>query len=142
MIVLEKENILLNQSYENAQAAIEAAGKLLLKNGYVDKGYIQSMQERQKNLSVYIGNFTALPHGKDDEFIKKDGIVLLQVPDGVDFGHENKRQLATIIFAVALKGEAQLTNLQELAFFCSDIEKVMALADAQSVEEVQEILQE
>ncbi|WP_366535194.1 PTS sugar transporter subunit IIA, partial [Streptococcus pneumoniae] len=33
--------------------------------GYVNEDYIEAMIERDKELSVYMGNFIAIPHGTD-----------------------------------------------------------------------------
>ncbi|SFL73365.1 Phosphoenolpyruvate-dependent sugar phosphotransferase system, EIIA 2 [Enterococcus mundtii] len=67
---------------------------------------------------------------------------MFQVPDGVDFGIDEEKKVATILFAVIMRENQQLTSLQELAFFCSDVDQVMALSDAQTVEEIQQILKQ
>lgn len=70
-----------------------------------------------KKVSVYIGNFVALPHAEgQDEQVLKEGICFIQVPDGVNFGTEADRKIATLLFVVALKSQRQLSMLQELAF--------------------------
>lgn len=38
------------------------------------------------------------------------------MPDGVNFGTEADRKIATLLFVVALKSQRQLSMLQELAF--------------------------
>lgn len=124
-------DIFLNQSFRSATEAIAYAGEQLVQRGYVTSNYIEAMQQRHRQVSVYIGNFVALPHADDQEGnILKEGIVIIQVPDGVDFGTKDKRQLATIIVAVSLKKWTQLTVLQELALFFSEIENVRKMSDA------------
>ena len=124
-------DIFLNQSFRSATEAIAYAGEQLVQRGYVTSNYIEAMQQRHRQVSVYIGNFVALPHADDQEGnILKEGIVIIQVPDGVDFGTKDKRQLATIILAVSLKKWTQLTVLQELALFFSEIENVRKMSDA------------
>ena len=114
----------------------------MTQQGGIKAAYIQSMIERQEKSSVYIGNFVALPHGTDkDEEVIEEGIYLVQVPDGVDFGTKEEPKIATLLFVVALKREHQLAVLQDLAFFCSDIDQVMALSDAETIEEVQMIFE-
>ena len=58
--------------------------------GYVEESYIPAMLEREKIVTTYIGMGLAIPHGTTHEsgIIKKTGIVLLQYPEGVDFGDE------------------------------------------------------
>ncbi|NGV92665.1 PTS sugar transporter subunit IIA, partial [Staphylococcus aureus] len=105
--------------------ALTEIGQWMTQQGGIKPAYIQSMIERQEKASVYIGNFVALPHGTDkDEEVVEEGIYLVQVPDGVDFGTKEEPKIATLLFVVALKKEHQLAVLQDLAFFCSDIDQV------------------
>lgn len=142
MITIKEEHILLDQTYGSAEAAIIAAGEFLVAQGLAAPPYIQSMLARHRKVSVYVGNFVALPHGDSEgqPYINEEGICLIQVPDGVNFGNEAEPQIATVLFVVALK-ERQLEALQDIAFFCSDIENVMALSDAKDLQEIQDILQ-
>ncbi|WP_447299688.1 PTS sugar transporter subunit IIA [Enterococcus faecium] len=142
MIQLPAEKILLDQSYQNWKEALTEIGQWMTQQGGIKPAYIQSMIERQEKASVYIGNFVALPHGTDkDEEVVEEGIYLVQVPDGVDFGTKEEPKIATLLFVVALKKEHQLAVLKDLAFFCSDIDQVMALSDAETIEEVQMIFE-
>ncbi|MEY8445153.1 PTS sugar transporter subunit IIA [Enterococcus ratti] len=141
MLVIEKENIWLNQSFKNWEAALNTVGLFLLERGCIREPYIQAMIDRQQLMSVYIGNFVALPHAKaGDEFILKEGVFLIQVPDGVNFGTVDEPKIATLLFIVVMKKQQQLTVLQELSFLCADIDQVMALSDAQTIEEVEELI--
>ena len=142
MITIKDQHILLNQTYRTAEEAIVAAGEFLVAQGMVSPPYIKSMLARQRKVSVYVGNFVALPHGDSEgqPYIEEEGICLIQVPDGVDFGSGQEPQIATVLFVVALK-EKQLEALQDIAFFCSDIENVMALSDAKDLQAIQKILE-
>ena len=142
MIQLPAEKILRDQSYQNWKEALTEIGQWMTQQGGIKAAYIQSMIERQEKSSVYIGNFVALPHGTDkDEEVIEEGIYLVQVPDGVDFGTKEEPKIATLLFVVALKREHQLAVLQDLAFFCSYLDQVMALSDAETIEEVQMIFE-
>lgn len=59
------------------------------------------------------------------------------MPDGVNFGTEADRKIATLLFVVALKSQRQLSMLQELAFFCSDLENIQRLSDCRTIDEAQ-----
>lgn len=141
MVTIPKQHILLNQSYASADDAIIAAGEFMVKRSLILPPYIDSMRQRQRNFGVYIGNFVALPHGGDESqrWIKKEGICLIQMPDGVNFGTEEEPKIATLLFATAFI-EQQLTILQELSIFCSDLQNVVHLSDAASITEVQKLL--
>ena len=71
-----KENmVLLDQAPATKKEAIRLAGELLVKEGCVDERYIDSMIKRNEDVSTYMGNFIAIPHGTDEgkRFIKKTG---------------------------------------------------------------------
>lgn len=62
---LEKHLIKLNKQFSNKEEAICYCGQVLYEGGYVNEDYIEAMIERDKELSVYMGNFIAIPHGTD-----------------------------------------------------------------------------
>lgn len=138
---LKKQMISLDKYFPTAEEAIRFSGQKLVEQGKVTNDYIEAMVKRQKEVSVYIGNFVGLPHAENtSDFILKEGWHITQIPDGVNLGTETQPQIATILFTVALHPSSQLTMLQELAFFCADIDLVMSLSDATSEEEIIRIL--
>ena len=48
------------------------------------------MVDRENMVSTYMGMGVAIPHGTSNakETVKKSGIVVMQYPEGVDFGDE------------------------------------------------------
>lgn len=142
MSILNETNILLNQTVENKDEAIRAAGKLLVQGGYVEESYINSMLEREQTVSTYMGNFIAIPHGTDASkgTIKKSGISVVQIPNGVNFGKPDEEKLVTVVFGIAGIGDEHLDILSQIAVYCSEIENVVKLADAKSENEVVQLL--
>lgn len=141
---LQPEMILLNQSFADKEEAIRACGRLLLENGCVDEAYIEAMIERNQLVSTYMGNFIAIPHGTDEakRFVKKSGISIVQAPNGVQFGNDDTEDVAMVLFGIAGVENEHLDLLQKIAIFCSDVENVVKLADAQTKEEIIGYLQE
>lgn len=118
MIQLPAEKILLDQSYQNWKEALTEIGQWMTQQGGIKAAYIQSMIERQEKSSVYIGNFVALPHGTDkDEEVIEEGIYLVQVPDGVDFGTKEEPKIATLLFVVALKKRTSVSCAPRFSLF-------------------------
>jgi len=142
---LDEKMIRINQSVKTKEDAIRMAGQLLVDNGNVDAPYIDSMLARNRDVSVYMGNFIAIPHGTEDgkQYIKKTGISVVQLPWGVDFADDPAdEKLVTVVFGIAgLNGE-HLQLLSQIALFCSDIHNVEKLADAQSAAEIIDLLKE
>lgn len=63
----------LNRSFKTKEEAIRYCGQMLVEAGCVDEEYIDAMVDRDKMLSVYMGNFIAIPHGTDEakKYVKK-----------------------------------------------------------------------
>lgn len=142
---LEKGMIRLNQHVATKEEAIRLAGKLLVDSGDVEPEYVESMIARNDDVSTYMGNFIAIPHGTEDgkKFIKKTGISVVQIPMGVDFSEDSQNEnVVTVVFGIAgLNGE-HLNLLSQIALFCSDVNNVVKLADAQSEQEIINLLKE
>ncbi|MFD1485055.1 PTS sugar transporter subunit IIA [Lacticaseibacillus baoqingensis] len=145
MKALDVKTIALGQKAKTKEEAIRQVGQLLVDNGNVEPEYIDSMIARNRDVSVYMGNFIAIPHGQEDgmKYIKKTGIAIAQYPWGVDFSDDPAEEnLVTVVFGIAgLNGE-HLQLLSQIALYCSDVENVQKLADAQSAQEVINLLKE
>ena len=91
-----------------------------------------------------MGNFIAIPHGTDEgkKHIKKTGISVVQIPMGVDFSNpdDDTEQLVTVVFGIAGLNNEHLNILSQIAIFCSDVSNVAKLADAQSSQEIIDLL--
>lgn len=138
----QKELIKLNQSFANKEEAIRFCGNLLVEGGYVEPAYVDAMIQRDKELSVYMGNFIAIPHGTDaaKKNVLKSGITVVQVPDGVNFGTEENPQVATVLFGIAGIGDEHLQIIQNISIFCADVDNVVKLADAQTSDDIVKLL--
>lgn len=116
--ILVPEGIILNQKSVTKEEAITAAGQLLTDLGYVDKEYIPLMLEREKIVTTYIGMGLAIPHGTthDEDIIHKTGIVLIQYPEGIDFGDEK----AQLVIGIAGKGGEHMEILSKICTALED----------------------
>ena len=139
MEVLTENNIILNANFDNKDEAIIKAGEVLINNGYVDKLYINSMLERDRDVSVYIGNNVAIPHGMPDSepYIFKSGISVIQIPDGVSFGDE----VAFVVIGIAGKNNTHMEILEKIALVCMEEENVERIRMAKSKQEILNIFE-
>lgn len=135
--VLVKAGVKLNLNPVSKEEAIGAAGALLAELGYVDKSYIDAMQEREKLVTTYMGMGVAIPHGTSQakDTVKKTGIVLMQYPEGVDFGDEK----AQLIFGIAGIGDEHLDLLSKI---CGMLEDEDVLETLKSTNDVDWILEQ
>lgn len=137
-MVMVKEGIKLGQKSVTKEEAIAAAGNLLYELGYVEKDYIEAMQERERTVSTYLGMGVAIPHGTGDakNKVKKTGIVLVQYPDGVDFGDEK----AQLVFGIAGIGNEHLELLGKITQVIDDQENLSKLKTAGNIQDVLDML--
>ncbi len=136
--VIIADGIKLNQKPVTKEEAIQAAGELLEKLGYVDHTYVDAMQEREKLVSTYMGMGVAIPHGTSQAkgTVKKTGIVFFQYPEGVDFGTEK----AQLVFGIAGIGDEHLELLGKLCTLLEDEARLETLKTTDDVEWVLEQL--
>ena len=130
--ILVKDGVQLNLAPVSKEQAIQAAGELLAKLGYVDKTYVDAMQEREKLVSTYMGMGVAIPHGTSQakDTVKKTGIVLMQYPEGVDFGDEK----AQLVFGIAGIGDEHLDLLSNICEMLEDEEILEKLKTTNNIE--------
>ncbi|KIH70543.1 PTS mannitol transporter subunit IIA [Salinicoccus roseus] len=134
IIMLKKENILMDQTAGSKEEAIEMAGRLLVQQGAVEEAYIDSMLEREKVVSTFMGNGLAIPHGTDEgkTSVIESGLSLVQVPGGVDFdGNEAK-----VVLGIAGKDNEHLDILQKIAVLFSEEENAEQVINASSADEI------
>lgn len=135
--VIVADGIRLGQKPVTKEEAIQAAGELLVKLGYVDESYVEAMQERERLVSTYMGMGVAIPHGTTQAkgTVKKTGIVFLQYPEGVDFGVEK----AQLVFGIAGIGDEHLDLLGKL---CTLLEDPALLETLKTTDDVDWVLEQ
>ncbi|MBR4642003.1 MAG: PTS mannitol transporter subunit IICBA [Selenomonadaceae bacterium] len=133
--VLLKENVKVGLKSVSKEEAIKAAGELLFKSGYVEKEYIEGMLARERDISTYIGQGIAIPHGENavKKHVIKTGLVVMQYPQGVKFSDENT---AHLIVGIAGKGDDHLAIIANLATITmeyseADLQKAYTTKDPQ-----------
>lgn len=119
----------------SAEEAIKMAGQILVDAGYVEKGYIDGMLRREKEVSTYIGKGVAIPHGDSaaKAQIKSTGLSVLQFPDGVKFGDNT----AYVVIGIAGIGNEHLSILANIATMLDKNENATdILRKAKSAQEI------
>jgi len=136
--ILVRDGVKLNQRPVSKEEAIQATGELLAGLGYVDRSYVNAMQEREKLVSTYMGMGVAIPHGTSEakESVKKTGIVLIQYPEGVSFGDEK----AQLVFGIAGIGDEHLDLLSKICEMLEDEEVLETLKTTEDVDWILERL--
>ncbi|MFD2829194.1 PTS sugar transporter subunit IIA [Corticicoccus populi] len=137
--MIKKENIKLNEKASTKEEAVKLAGQILVDQGAVEPAYVDSMLDREKVVSTFMGNGLAIPHGTDEgkTSVISSGLSLVQLPDGVDFdGNEAK-----IVLGIAGKGDEHLELLQKIAIIFSEEENAEKVINASSADEIIELFE-
>jgi multiphosphoryl transfer protein len=127
MINLSQNNIKIKAEAVNKADAISQAGKLLIENGHMQPGYINSMMEREKVAHTYLGNGIAIPHGlpKDRDLILETGISVVQIPAGVEW---NPGEQVYLVVGIAAKSDEHLEILSNLTHVLDDEPTIQRLS--------------
>lgn len=138
--ILMPQNIVLGCESVSKEAAIEACGQLLLKQGYIEAPYIAGMHQREQMFTTYIGNGVAIPHGENavKDHVLHSGIVLFQYPEGVDFGDS---RMAYLVIGIAGKGNEHIELLSTIAEVIEDAQALENILSADQAKTVLEIFQ-
>lgn len=105
--------IALNASAQSKEQAIRLAGQLLADAGYIDPGYIKSLEKREEVANTFLGAGVAIPHGmiEDRHLIHHTGVAVVQVRDGVAWKDGER---AKLIVAIAAQSDEHITLLRRL----------------------------
>lgn len=134
MLNLSTQNISLNASAVNKEAAIRVVAAGLVKNGNVAEGYENGMLARENQTSTFLGNGIAIPHGtlETRDLVKNTGVQVYQFPQGVEWGEGN---IAYVVIGIAAKSDEHLSLLRQLTSVLSDEQAAETLAKTTNLDE-------
>ncbi|NBI40963.1 PTS mannitol transporter subunit IICBA [[Haemophilus] felis] len=138
---LNVSQIFLNLTATSKEDAIQFAGEQLVKLGFAEPDYIPAMFEREKQVSTYLGEGIAVPHGtvvaKDK--VLKTGIVFCQYREGVLFGEEEE-SVAKLVIGIAARNNEHLQILNALTNALDDEETMNILVQTNDPQQVLNLL--
>ena len=111
---------------------------MLVGSGAVDGSYVDSMLERERSVSTYMGNQLAIPHGTNEAkaAIHRTAMAFIRYPNGIDWNGKP----ATFVIGIAGAGDDHLTLLSGVAKVFLDKGQIAALTDATTPQQVLAIL--
>ena len=132
--VLVREAIRLAQHADDKWDALRQSGALLEALGAVDGGYAAAILEREGQISTYMGEGVAIPHGTDAAraLVRRTALGFLQFSDGVDWDGET----VYLCIPIAASGDEHVGVLSALAEILVDGDNAAALREATDVDDV------
>ncbi len=125
----------LAASPASKEAAIRLAGQLLLEAGCIEPAYIDSFFGREKMADTYLGSGVAIPHGmvQDRSLVRRTGVAVLQIPDGLTW---NEGQVVRLVVAIAAQSDEHIDLLRRLTRLMRDETRLARLSHTRDAAEI------
>jgi PTS system mannitol-specific IIA component/phosphocarrier protein FPr len=132
--VLVREAVRLAQHADDKWDALRQSGALLEELGAVDEGYAAAILERETQISTYMGEGVAIPHGTDQAraLVRRTALGFIQYPDGVDWDGET----VYLCIPIAASGDEHVGVLSALAEVLVQPDSAEALRNATDIDDV------
>jgi mannitol/fructose-specific phosphotransferase system IIA component len=119
MSIVSLETVRLQAQARDKLDAIRQAGELLVHGGCVEPPYVNGMLARERTMSTYLGNGVSIPHGQHEDLalVRRTGISVLQLPDGVEW---EPGELAYLVIGIAASSNEHVGVLANLAEVIED----------------------
>ena len=137
--LLDRRAIRLESRAADKAEAIRRCGQALVDVGAVDPAYVESMLDREKSVSTYVGEGVAIPHGTlaGKEAVRRDALSFLRFPEEVDWDGFP----VTVCIGIAAAGDGHLDILAELAQILLEPDRAASLRAATDPDTVLRLLQ-
>ena len=132
--VLALSSIELNGTATDKAGAIKEAGDLLVASGNVDPAYVDSMYERERSVSTYMGNLLAIPHGTNEAktLIKRSCISVVRYAGGISWNGNPVK----FVVGIAGAGDDHLDLLGQIAVVFMDEAGIAQLEAATTPQQI------
>lgn len=115
-----EQDILVSEASLTKAAAIELVARQLELAGNTTGEYLQGMLAREKQISTWLGNGIAIPHGTPEtrDAVLQTGVKVVAFLNGVEW---DKGETATLVVGIASRSSEHLTILRQLTrVLCDD----------------------
>lgn len=144
----KEENIFLDFEANDRNDFLSKIGNILFEKKYVNKGFSDSIIEREKNYPTGLdfGEYKiAIPH-TNPEFVNKEGIIAVKLQKPIifrDMGlNENDLEVSVIFVLLIQKGEEQVNLLTKLMSLMEQKKVYDSIKNASDKKEILKILSE
>lgn len=133
--------IRLGAQPQDKEDAIRQAGQMLVAAGCIDADYIPSMLRREAVANTFLGHGVVIPHGlgEDRGLVRRNGLAVLQMPNGVEWSGGQRAHLAV---AIAAESDAHITLLRRLTRLLQDEARLATLFTTERADDILEALSE
>lgn len=136
--VLPRAGIRLGLTARDKDDAIRQAGQVLLDLGAIDEEYVGGMIDRESEVSTYMGEGFAIPHGTNRAraHVRTTALGFLQFPAGVEWNGKT----CYVAIPIASRSDEHIGIMAKLATVLADKTKAEQLRTATTVDQVLTLL--
>jgi PTS system mannitol-specific IIA component len=136
--LLTPDRVLFARTARDWEDAVRQVGAVLVGAGAVPEAYVEAMVDRDRDVSTFIGEGVAIPHGTlaGRDLVEHDALCVVQFPDGVDWQGDD----VVLCVGIAAKGEGHVPILAQLAEVLMEPDRAAALRSAGTAAEVLDLL--
>lgn len=140
--LLITEVVSLNRRVDCWEEAIRLAGELLVENGDVEPQYVEDAVKTAVDVGPYfvVRPSVAISHARPGRDVNNIGLSMVSLSPAVNFGHADNDPVSIIFMLATLDNESHIDVLRELATLLSSDELVDQLIQAQTYDQVSDIL--
>ncbi len=139
--LIRKNLVDVDVAVEDWQGAIRAAGKLMVEDGAVEARFVDAMIRVAKEFGPYIvvAPGIALPHARPEDGVIEASIAIVRLSTPVDFGNEDNDPVYLVVALAAVDHEQHIDGLRQLALVLGDDDKIVAIKEATTRDELLDI---
>jgi phosphocarrier protein FPr len=129
---LSRPQIIIGSTVSHKQEAISLVAELMVSSGLAEAEYRLSLEKRENVSNTFLGHGVAIPHGmiEDRHLIHRTGIVVVQVPGGMEW---NPGERVHLVVGIAARSDEHLAILRKLTRMMGDealMQRLFTTADA------------
>lgn len=136
--ILSAASVRLGCGTMSKEEAIRYCGQLLVDAGAASPAYIDGMLAREQQISTFLGEGVAIPHGTNEAraHILRAALGFVQFPAGIDWDGKT----AYVLIPIASATDEHVSILASLAEVLMDSDSAERLRTTDSVDEVLALL--
>jgi len=136
--ILAPQSVRLGQPPTSKEDAIRLCGQILVDAGAATPAYIDGMLAREQQISTFLGEGVAIPHGTNESraHIIRAALGFVQFPGGIDWDGKT----AYVLIPIASATDEHVSILASLAEVLMDSDSAERLRTTDSVDEVLTLL--
>lgn len=139
--LLRPELVKVNESVQDWEGAIRAAGKLMVADGAVEPRFVDAMIRVAKEFGPYIvvAPGIALPHARPEDGVIRASIAVVQLAAPINFGNKDNDPVFLVVALAAVDNQQHIQGLAELAGVLGNSENVQALKNCTTEKELLDV---